>query len=35
MLAEIDAALAPFGPELSESIEWTAIIARRPEPSSA
>ena len=35
MLAEIDAALAPCAPELSEIIEWTAIIARRPETSSA
>jgi len=35
MLADIDAALAPFGRELSETIEWTAIIARRPETFSA
>jgi hypothetical protein len=34
MLEEIQAALAPFGGasgEVPEVIEWTAIIAQRPE----
>jgi len=35
MVADIDAAVAPFGRELSETIEWTALIARRPGSSSA
>jgi SAM-dependent methyltransferase len=30
MLADIRAALAPFGGELTEIEDWTAIIARRP-----
>jgi SAM-dependent methyltransferase len=30
MLSEIRAALEPFGTELTEITEWTAIIARRP-----
>jgi Methyltransferase domain len=34
LLAEIQSALAPFGRDLSETIEWTAIIARRPGTSS-
>ncbi|HEY1333604.1 MAG TPA: methyltransferase domain-containing protein [Myxococcaceae bacterium] len=30
MLAEIQAALEPFGDELTETYDWTAIVARRP-----
>ncbi|HET6981657.1 MAG TPA: hypothetical protein VFI53_05925, partial [Myxococcaceae bacterium] len=30
MQSEIRAVLAPFGNELTEIIDWTAIIARRP-----
>ena len=32
MQADIRAALEPFGGELTETYDWTAIIARRPSP---
>ena len=35
LLAEIRAALAPFGDALTEVNEWTAILARRPAPAAA